>query len=77
MFPTAHPHTSPDWRHTFFPLSVMAVMNKTKLLNEIETKIQSLNLLMSTLKADRSRKPGAVEEFRKQYHDLLKSKGKD
>ncbi len=55
---------------------MMAATDKTKLINEIEAKIQSLNLLLSTLKADRSRKPETVEEYRKQYYDLpgLKSK---
>jgi hypothetical protein len=49
----------------------MAVTDKTKLLNEIAAKIQALNLLLSTLKADRSRKPDALEEYRKQYYELL------
>jgi hypothetical protein len=51
----------------------MAVTDKTKLLNEIGAKIQALNLLLSTLKSDRSRKPQALEDYRKQYLDLLKS----
>jgi len=50
---------------------------KTELLNEIEAKIQSLNLLLSTLKADRSRKPEAVEEYRKQYYEMLNPKRKN
>ena len=52
----------------------MAVTDKTKLLSEIAAKIQSLSLLLSTLKADRSRKPETVETYRKQYNDLLKGK---
>lgn len=54
----------------------MAATDKTKLLNEIETRIQSLNLLMSTIKADRSRKPEAIEEYRKQYLEMLSPKAK-
>ena len=54
----------------------MAVTDKTKLLNEIAAKIQSLNLLLSTLKADRSRKPETLEEYRKQYHEMLNPKRK-
>ena len=54
----------------------MAVTDKTKLLNEIEAKIQSLNLLLSTLKADAARKPETIEEYRKQYHETLSPKTK-
>lgn len=52
----------------------MAKTDKTKLVNEIETKIQSLNLLLSTIKADRSRKPEALEVYRKQYLEMLRSR---
>jgi phage terminase large subunit len=55
----------------------MAATEKTKLLNEIETKIQSLNLLQSTIKADRSRKPETIEVYRKQYYEMLSPKGKN
>jgi hypothetical protein len=48
--------------------------DKTKLLNEIAAKIQSLSLLMSALKADRSRKADTVDEYKKKYLDLLKEK---
>jgi hypothetical protein len=54
----------------------MAVTDKTRLLNEIASKIQSLNLLMSTLKADRSRKPETLEAYRKQYQEMLEKDGK-
>ena len=54
----------------------MAVTEKTKLMNEIEEKIQSLNLLLSTIKSDRSRKPEAIDEFKKMYLDLLTGKKK-
>jgi hypothetical protein len=50
--------------------------DKTKLMNEIEIKIQSLNLLLSIIKSDRSRKPEALAEYRKQYDQLLKGKMK-
>lgn len=56
---------------SFLYFQVMAATEKTKLLNEIETKIQSLNLLLSTIKADRSRKPEVLEGYRQQYHDML------
>jgi len=55
----------------------MAATEKTKLMNEISEKIQSLNLLLSTLKADHSRKPETTEAYRKQYNEILISKNKD
>lgn len=54
-------------------MTTMGVTDKTALLNEIGAKIQSLNLLMSTLQADRSRKPDTLEQYKKQYHEILKS----
>lgn len=56
---------------------VMAITDKTKLLNEIGAKIQALNLLLSTMKEDRSRKPETLEEYRKQYHEMLDPKSKN
>jgi hypothetical protein len=50
-------------------------LTKSDLLNEIETIIQSLNLLYSTIKTDRSRKPETLEEYRKKYLELLKKAG--
>jgi chaperonin cofactor prefoldin len=55
----------------------MASTEKTKLVNEISAKIQSLNLLLSTLEADRSRKSETIEEYRKQYYEILHSKNKN
>ena len=52
----------------------MAATDKTKLLNEIAAKIQSLNLLMSALKSDRSRQPELRDEDKKKYQELLKAK---
>jgi hypothetical protein len=52
----------------------MAATDKTKLLNEIAAKIQSLNLLMSALKTDRSRKPEMLEDYKKQYQKILDQK---
>ena len=49
----------------------MAVNEKTKLLNEITARIQALNLLASTLKADRSRKPDTIEAYRNQFYEML------
>lgn len=54
----------------------MAATDKTKLLNEIESKVQALNLLMSAIKAERSRKPEVLDEYKKQYYELLGSKKK-
>jgi hypothetical protein len=53
------------------------VTDKTKLLNEIGAKIQSLNLLVSALKSDRSRKPEALKEYKKKYQELLKQTNVD
>ena len=55
----------------------MAVNEKTKLLNEITARIQALNLLASTLKADRSRKPETIEAYRNQYYEMLSIDGKE
>jgi hypothetical protein len=52
----------------------MALTEKTKLVNEIAAKIQSLNLLLSAIKAERSRKPQVFQEYRKQYYEMLKVK---
>ena len=57
-------------------LGGMGTTDKTKLLNEIETKIQSLNLLLSTIKADRSRKPETLAAYRQQYVEMLSPKGR-
>ena len=54
----------------------MAATDKTKLMQEIEAKIQDLNLLLSTIKADRSRKPEVLEDYRQQYNTLLSAKKK-
>jgi hypothetical protein len=54
----------------------MAATEKTQLLNEIEMKIQSLNLLLSTIKADRSRKPETIDAYRQQYQEMLSPNGK-
>jgi len=49
---------------------------KTKLMNEIEGKVQALNLLLSVIKTDRSRKPETIVQFRYQYDQLLQKKSK-
>lgn len=54
----------------------MATSEKAKLMEEIESKIQDLNLLLATLKADRSRKPEILESYRYQYQVLLSGKKK-
>lgn len=50
--------------------------DKTKLMQDIEAKIQELNLLLSTIKADRSRKPETLDTYREQYQVLLSGKKK-
>ncbi len=45
--------------------------DKKALLNEIEEKIQALNLLKSALQTDRSRKEETLIEYRKKYRELL------
>lgn len=64
-------------KHQLYYFQVMAITDKTKLLNEIAAKIQALNLLLSTLKEDRSRKPETLAEYRKQYHEMLDPKSKN
>lgn len=54
----------------------MAATEKTKLMDEIEVKVQELNLLLSTIKADRSRKPETLDAYRVQYQTLLSGKKK-
>ncbi len=50
--------------------------DKKKLMQDIEAKIQELNLLLSTIKADRSRKPETLDGYREQYQILLSGKKK-
>jgi hypothetical protein len=54
----------------------MAATDKTKLMQEIESKIQELTLLLATIKTDRSRKPETLEAYRQQYKALLGAKTK-
>jgi hypothetical protein len=54
----------------------MADSEKSKLMEEIESKVQELNLLLSTIKADRSRKPEIIEQYKFQYKTLLAGKKK-
>lgn len=58
-------------------LHKMAATEKTRLIDEISAKIQELSLLLSTLEADRSRKPEAIEAYRKQYYEMLNPKSKN
>lgn len=46
-------------------------VTRKDLLNEMEEKIQALNLLKSTLQRDRSRKEDTLEEYWKKYIELL------
>jgi hypothetical protein len=47
-------------------------ITKAELIDEIQFKIQQLNLLASALKSDRSRKPEALLDYQKKYSDILK-----
>ena len=45
---------------------------KKDLLDQIQLKIQELNLLASTIKSDRSRKPETLNEYHLKYLEVLK-----
>jgi hypothetical protein len=54
----------------------MAVKTKKELIDQIDEKIQALNLLKSALQGDRSRKPEMLEEYNQKFQDLLEVKSK-
>jgi hypothetical protein len=49
---------------------------KKNLVDQIDEKIQALNLLKSALQADRSRKPEMLEEYNHKFQDVLQVKSK-
>jgi hypothetical protein len=49
---------------------------KKDLVDQIDEKIQALNLLKSALQGDRSRKPEMLEEYKQKFEDLLQVKTK-
>ena len=53
-----------------------AKITKKELLDEIESRIQALNLLKSALLGERSRKPEVLADYEKQFHDLVALKKK-
>jgi hypothetical protein len=44
---------------------------KKQLLDQIQLKIQELNLLASAIKSDRSRKPDTIMEYQIKYLEVL------
>jgi hypothetical protein len=51
-------------------------ITKAKLLKEIDEKLQSLNLLRSALQADPSRKQDDLDDYQRQYMELVNLKKK-
>jgi hypothetical protein len=49
-------------------------ITKKKLLQEIDEKLQSLNLLKSALDADPARKQEELENYKKQFYLLINKK---
>ena len=49
-------------------------LTKKQLLDQIEEKVQALQLLQSVIQSDRSRNAETLENYKKQFGDLLKSK---
>jgi hypothetical protein len=49
---------------------------KKDLVDQIDEKIQALNLLKSALQGDRSRKPEMLEEYNQKFVDILTIKSK-
>lgn len=46
-------------------------LTKANLLKEMDNKLQSLNLLRSALSADASRKQEDLENYQRQFRDLI------
>lgn len=51
-------------------------LTKKELIDKIEEKIQSLNLLKSALQGDRSRKPEMLQDYKDKFDDLMDGKKK-
>lgn len=51
-------------------------ITKAVLLKEIDEKLQALNLLRSALQADQSCKQDDLENYRKQFYELVNFTGK-
>jgi hypothetical protein len=51
-------------------------ITKKKLMDEIEEKIQALNLLKSALQEDRSRKTETLKDYQDKFDDILNSRSK-
>ena len=47
-------------------------LTKKQLLDQIEEKVQALQLLQSVIQGERSRKPETLENYKKQLDELLK-----
>ena len=49
-------------------------MTKKKLLQEMDEKLQALNLLRSALEGDPARKQDEIESYKKQFYTLINKK---
>lgn len=49
-------------------------LTKKKLLQEMDEKLQALNLLRSALEADQARTQDELKRYRKQFQDLFNKK---
>lgn len=54
----------------------MAKVTKKKLLEEIDEKLQQLNLLRSALAGDQSRKQDDLDNYQKHFYELINKKKK-
>ena len=52
----------------------MAKITKKKLLEEIDEKLQQLNLLKSALANDQSRKQEDLDNYQKHFYELINKK---
>jgi hypothetical protein len=50
------------------------IRNKKQLIDLIQERIQALNLLLSVVKNDRSRKPEVLDYYKSEFDQLLKEK---
>ena len=49
-------------------------ITKKKLLQEMDEKLQALNLLKGALEADPARKQSELESYKKQFHAIINRK---
>ncbi|MFZ6013902.1 MAG: hypothetical protein ACOYXT_26410 [Bacteroidota bacterium] len=51
-------------------------LTKSELLKEMELSLQSLNLLISTLKNEKTPKHESLEDYRRRFYELVNVKKK-